>query len=180
MSLKIIYLKFQKIYSMTNLLSSLLLLCLGCSQGLRAAPIRDQGLEPYIDKFVYIARNELLNPDFNIGQLSYSFEDMGDSNVAGSCTLVPYRPEVRINTRYWKRYTELERDELIQHELGHCLLFRGHREDKFSDGSPKSIMFPVMMREYILMQRYEYYIHELFDSSVTENTKEVEFIDYVN
>jgi hypothetical protein len=70
----------------------------------------------------------------------------------------------------------VQRETLIFHELGHCLLGRGHTTDTLANGDPKSIMIPNDITLYgpCVYQiggddcdktyRRTYYLDELFDS----------------
>jgi hypothetical protein len=77
----------------------------------------------------------------------------------------------------WTKAQDLEKETLIFHELGHCLLGRtGHKNDLFGDKSPKSIMNADGRDLYIpcvyaindevecnKTNRRKYYLDELFD-----------------
>lgn len=113
-----------------------------------------------------------------------------DSNITGStigiCTTGGGKqPRVRINTNYWKGvkavnaqgqevYTQYpasvaDREELMFHELAHCVLGRNHDETKImtADGFwlRKSIMSPYHLGSYTYGQNYNYYMSELFGNS---------------
>jgi len=61
--------------------------------------------------------------------------------------------------------------QVVFHELGHCLLSRGHTEGKVDlngEAVPKSIMFPAAFGNQLYYQSlHGYYKRELFDNAVT-------------
>lgn len=54
---------------------------------------------------------------------------------------------VRIRTSFWLISSTLTKKALIYHELGHCLLRRGHNDTTYTDGCPKSIMNPYLVTD---------------------------------
>lgn len=73
---------------------------------------------------------------------------------------------IEIDPTHWNIMNESFREELIFHELGHCILMRDH-DSLFLDnvGIPKSIMYPYSFgREY---NKYkDYYLDELVNPSL--------------
>jgi len=45
-----------------------------------------------------------------------------------------------IDKAFFNQTSELLKEMVIFHELGHCVLFRGHREATYSNGTCASIM----------------------------------------
>jgi hypothetical protein len=72
-------------------------------------------------------------------------------------------PEVYILRSYFNDHEASLKEELVFHELGHCLLGRPHKNDVDSDGIPLSLMYPYILGEetYNTNSR-EYYLSELF------------------
>jgi len=82
----------------------------------------------------------------------------------------------------WIRESEQNREALVFHELGHCLLDRDHKDDLFPSGAPKSIMTtalngPYQPCVYVIGDdatecnrtvRRTYYLNELFDDLLVE------------
>lgn len=48
--------------------------------------------------------------------------------------------EITLNAAYWDRMNENTKEEVIWHELGHCVLDREHRDDEDEGGRPLSFM----------------------------------------
>ena len=90
-----------------------------------------------------------------------------DENWVGVCTkwLRSNYREIKVDKFYWENANELEREQLIMHELGHCELDRGHRDETLDNECPASIM-----RSYVFYRRelencydvdFDYYMEEL-------------------
>lgn len=58
----------------------------------------------------------------------------------GECNETDERAWINIDPIFWKSADTNQREELIFHELGHCVLGREHNNSLFSSGCPKSIM----------------------------------------
>lgn len=67
-----------------------------------------------------------------------------------------------IDKRRWFELSEAAKEILIYHELGHCELNRMHREDRYDNRRPKSIMSANMMQRRFYERYREEYIKELF------------------
>ncbi len=64
-----------------------------------------------------------------------------DNDVVGQCaTLSNGEGQVRVDQIYWNRASPLERELLIFHELGHCILGRSHDDTSNRDGVCQSMM----------------------------------------
>jgi hypothetical protein len=70
-------------------------------------------------------------------------EDL-EEPVVGLCEFSVPR-KITIDALYWSKATKTQRKLLMFHELGHCVFNREHKEDKYTDGCPKSIMSSVLM-----------------------------------
>lgn len=143
----------------------------------------DAEFTPYIQEFIYASMGRVSQEDFK--GFTMGFKDYGDSTIIGTCHYSVY--EVDINQKWWvENASPLQRYELVFHELGHCILKRGHTEepegdsflawlerlgfkvglfevkDRLYDGCPSSIMHPHSINEYCINQHFFYYIEELF------------------
>lgn len=84
----------------------------------------------------------------------------------GSCTRGgDFTPKIMISEHYWSYMSDGEREMLIDHELGHCVLNREHDAtwiEVNGDLVPKSLMYPYAFNESIFFNHYQYYMLELF------------------
>lgn len=117
--------------------------------------------------------------------LTMGFTNDKDSSIAGTCW--PHIKEIDIDLEWWNNNpSPLQRQSLIFHELGHCLLYRSHTnatfasgilgeverllfkagffkpKDTLSDGCPPSLMSPFLVDNYCIMRHHAYYLNELF------------------
>jgi len=102
-------------------------------------------------------------------------EEIDEDHVAGQCAFPRNRPnEVTVDESFWVRGSDLFKEFIVFHELGHCYLFRPHLEDQFSNGACVSIMRSgngSCLDNYRNSTR-EFYIDELFelDQNLAINT----------
>ena len=94
---------------------------------------------PYINLFEEEAQSRSVDISSRLENTSITFNDLG-SDSAGQClTYSDGRKEVQINQLKWPTYSEQEKEILIFHELGHCVLDREH-DNNMSRGRCISIM----------------------------------------
>ncbi len=98
-------------------------------------------LQTYVDDFVEEATTrgmELSLDDFDLGGYIENIEQRG---TLGQCkSYTNGSTEIVIDEPYWNRVGETEREYLVFHELGHCLLDREHEDTKDASGVCTSIM----------------------------------------
>jgi len=150
----------------------------------------DKQFVKYLTSFKKDSKGKVkrLNTHVVFGDLSYSTGE-DKSNTIGLCNFFTRR--ITIDRGWWEEHSSvLKREELIYHELGHCLLFRGHTALKKCDGSisyyidktlislgiveekgyledgcPKSYMHPYSLKLDCIAKHRKYYIKEMFGSS---------------
>jgi hypothetical protein len=88
-----------------------------------------------------------------------------DNNKAAVCY---YETRViEVDPVNWDNSSDLRKEQLIFHELGHCVLRRFEHIDTHTDGCPDSIMRSYTFTEWEIDNCYEpdhdFYINELFN-----------------
>ena len=167
---------------LTPLLTSLLLLTLlGCQSTKQDGPQPVQysvpeAVEPFMKTFREEAQKR--GSSVSTANLIIEFGTPQGQDVCGQCTLETGKtPRILLNNNSfcWQQANEQERECLLFHELGHCLLKRLHKTDKFPDGAFTSLMnpdnvdvyatcrYPIGGEECDKRPRRNYYIDELFD-----------------
>lgn len=167
---------------LTPLLTLLLLtLTLSCQPSKTAEPEPVQysvpaEVEPYVKLFREEA-GKRSNP-VSTANLIITFGTVLNEDICGQCLLEAGKtPRIVLNgdSFCWQKANKEEREGLVFHELGHCLLKLGHRTDTFPMGAFKSLMnpdnvsvyapchYPIGGDECDKRPRREYYINELFD-----------------
>lgn len=129
-------------------------------------PNVDAELRPYFQRFEDEAALRGLAVNLTEAGISGVIAPIEEDFIAGSCSFPRNRPnEVTIDEAFWVRGSELFREFIVFHELGHCYLLRPHTEEILSDGNCASIMRSgsgPCWDNYTLNTR-NYYINELFD-----------------
>ena len=127
-------------------------------------PHPNPGIGPQFAPFV-----EQFEADYghSIGNFPIIFGDQ-TGNVIGVCKIWSdgYR-QIEIDPTYWNNMnvSDAKRKALIYHELGHCILNRGHDSTMISSSFgtiPKTIMNPYLMDALSWAGLQTYYIGELF------------------
>lgn len=116
-----------------------------------------------------------------------------NTDAVGTCHLLT--GEIDVSKEWWNSYyrSYMEKYELIFHELGHCVLYRGHTESKnfegffgwiekilfeigifekkgyLKDTCPASIMHPYVLENYCFTKHFDYYMEELFSHKNKNN-----------
>ncbi len=100
-----------------------------------------EALLAYFDRFEIAAAERGLDIDVVGEGITAEFMDIDDEGVAGTCTYGSHTPgHIVIDQNFWVRASDLFREMIIFHELGHCALFQGHREGVHPNGTCESIM----------------------------------------
>jgi len=109
----------------------------------------------------------------NLSEVDYDFSiEFGDlpDTKAGSCSFAT--SSIMIDKKSWQGRDQPEREHLIFHELGHCILQRHHRNEDSSSNECFSYLrgseqdFSCSLNLYSAYWR-EYYLDELFDPTIT-------------
>lgn len=149
-----------------SVFSLLLLLLVSCDDLFDGGEGVDEELQPYIDAFVDEAASRDIAIDFDSIQISAQLMFIRQRGVAGLCRRNQDPTNaIEISSSYWSRATELEREFVVFHELGHCYLGREHTEREHEDGTCFSIMASGTgtCEENYTDQTREEYIDELFN-----------------
>lgn len=112
----------------------------------------------YVDKFDSIYHT-------NVGIMM----EWGDltNNMVGVCKWWDDgHREIQIDRQAWPSFTDNGKEELIFHELGHCILNLPHNENRINIGGwrsvPQSIMYPTVFGDsYFYEDLKDYYYNQL-------------------
>lgn len=155
------------------------LLILGCQRSSQPEPVQysvPADVEPYIQSFRDEAKKR--NYAVSTNNLIVTFGPEQKEDFCGQCTLETGKtPRIILTSDSfcWQQANQNERECLVFHELGHCLLKRTHKTDKFSNGAFVTLMNPDNVAIYATCRypiggdecdkrpRRDYYIDELFD-----------------
>lgn len=113
-------------------------------EAFKAAAVEEQVDIPSINDTKFLMSDDL--PDKTLGQCHM------DQNV------------IIFNANTWGGLSHAEKEFVVWHELGHCVLHRDHNPD-FMDGRPKSIMYKdstIARDDYYYWTHHKALQHELF------------------
>ena len=121
---------------------------LSCQRSQRPEPEPKQysvptEVEPFVQRFRDETRKRGQTPATN--NLIITFGPTQGSDACGQCALESGKtPRITLSTDAdcWRNANENERECLVFHELGHCLLNRSHRTDRFPNNAYVSLMNP--------------------------------------
>lgn len=128
-------------------------------------PNVDPELWPYYAAFETEARSRGFDYDLEALNILGDIEEIHQENVAGSCKYGSHiNNEVTIDQSFWNRSSNLYKEFVVFHELGHCVLLRGHDESANNQGQCLSIMRSGTgsCRDSYSHQNREAYLDELF------------------
>jgi len=94
----------------------------------------DAELQPYFQIFANEAAKRGFNVDYEAERIEGLLQNIRIADVLGQCFRNDEKPrKVIIDIDIWNDSDEAKKQFLIFHELGHCFLDRGHRDDKIGD-----------------------------------------------
>ena len=163
--------------------STTLISCMVMNNDIRLIPAFGS-VDPKLEKYVASYEShftEEMRKRFARYKLTMGFEfEHGD--VVGQCFYMqPGVVEVGINERSWKYESESERENLVFHELTHCLCGRDHdhhfgkyrdrhhlynlelikENGLMADGCPTSIMYPIILPYDCYDVHHAHYMKEM-------------------
>ncbi len=101
----------------------------------------DSSIRPYFERFEEEAALRNLNLNLDSMMISGDIRVITSQDVIGQCGHTENEPSVVIVDKfYWDAASDLEREFVIFHELGHCALSRGHTDVSDGQGNCVSIM----------------------------------------
>lgn len=138
------------------------------SSVIRAYPNVDSELWSHFQAFEEAAAERGFSVDLNRANIVGTLEDIDDGNVVGTCSYGGFQNhrDVVIDQSFWDRASNLAREYIVFHELGHCYLFRDHLESCLDNRTYASIMrsgIETGCRDNYNIQTRDFYIDELMD-----------------
>lgn len=122
-------------------------------------------LEPYFITFQEEASRYGLDLDYESSNVTAQIQQINNGNVAGTCTTNGHDlRDIVIDQSFWEAASHLLKEMVIFHELGHCILGRGHTEAQFANGICRSIMRSGLgtCQDAYIPENRDYFIDELF------------------
>jgi hypothetical protein len=120
----------------------------------------------YVSKFVADATVQGVNvlPDMQNPKLTIQIGGLTSygSATIGLCESGAGLRRVTFDPTFWSQASETQRELLVHHELGHCVLYRAHDTALLPSGAYASIMYPVILASSTYVANEAYYQQELF------------------
>tara|TARA_Y100001933_G_scaffold261042_2_gene314699 strand:+ start:87261 stop:88328 length:1068 start_codon:yes stop_codon:yes gene_type:complete len=137
----------------------------GCSKyDYDNSELNNSEFQPYVDSFLEEAK--IRGYDIDVSNINFYLADIENKDVGGICN--ERKEEIIIDRDNWENAHEIEKELLIFHELGHCILGRAHRNETSENGDCLSIMdgtednFNCSKNIFSELWRV-YYLEELFN-----------------
>lgn len=171
------------------LICLLLILNIACASSIEVRMVKkydtiESEFVPYVYEFIHASKGKVQKRHFK--NFTMGFRDYNeDDNTIGTCHYLAN--EVDISRDWWNNTASpSQRLELAFHELGHCILKRGHtkkpthssfeawlervlfnlgifdEKEYLQDGCPASFMHPYNLGDHCINKHFNYYINELF------------------
>jgi len=128
--------------------------------------IVDARLIPYFEAFEYEAALRGVQVDYQRLPIIGFVRSIQEDDIAGTCSYNGHNPNtVTIDLEYWNAASPLRREMVVFHELGHCVLGRGHLETAFANGICATVMNSGTSGCFVAYnsQNRDYYLDELFE-----------------
>lgn len=135
----------------------LALLLTGC--GHHRVILIDPTVQPFYNSFLAEASKQ--GKDLKIDSLMITKVSVLPELELGRCDDGDI-PIVLILDSYWESASIADKEQLIYHELGHCVLGRKHLDGKLDSGIPISIMNTFHFDRSTYVYYHDYYMRELF------------------
>ena len=126
----------------------------------------------YFQRFEEEALTRGLEVNLNAFNLTAEIRELDGEGVAGQCSYNHVDPNhIIINKEFWEVASDLLKEMVIFHELGHCYLYRDHREGTDNIGRCISIMRSGLgtCRDGYNASTRSAYLDELFDINLINN-----------
>ena len=128
----------------------------------------DEELQTFVSTFEMEAASRGFDLDVEALGIKVELVDIGQNNVAGACYYQDNNPgRIEIDAPFYDRMSNLQREFVVFHELGHCVLGREHSEAQFNNGVCESMMASGTgtCRENYNNRTRVSYIDELFENA---------------
>jgi len=126
---------------------------------------QSNALSIHLENFEFEASQRNLSIDISALDLSAEISSIHEEHIAGTCSYSTHQGRhIIIDQEFWDQASFILREMVVFHELGHCVLAQGHREDTDEHGNCLSIMQSGTQDCNLLYNQTnrEYYLDELF------------------
>ncbi len=101
----------------------------------------DTPLQMYFDRFIDEAAVRGLDVSYATYQVDAHIGEITEPNVIGQCSWSQsHQHSITLDKQYWRSANDLQREFVVFHELGHCVLGLQHTDDSDAYGNCLNIM----------------------------------------
>lgn len=129
-----------------------------------AARLEISGFETYVASFESDAAEH--GRAIQVTDLVIRFGAVDAGNESGGRGVCEFQsgvtPVITISAQAWEASSEAEREQLVFHELGHCVLHKRHEGGVSAQGIPNSLMNPYRIQGSVYLQHKAQYLAGLF------------------
>lgn len=101
----------------------------------------DDALWDYFERFELEAAARGITIDIRSENITGNVSEISSEHVAGTCNYSYRNPnKVTIDLEFWSRSSDRYKEFVVFHELGHCVLYREHKEEANAFNICESIM----------------------------------------
>ena len=101
----------------------------------------DTPLQEYFDRFIDEAAVRGLDVTYATSQVDAQIGEITEPNVIGQCAWSQnHQHSITLDQQYWRTANDLQREFVVFHELGHCVLGLQHTDYSDANGNCTSIM----------------------------------------
>ncbi len=139
-------------------------------QGSFPPPGIDDRLKPYVKRFEDWGKWARKNDSYKVPKLNIAIGPINDFNLGlispgaiGVCYYLAKPRAILINESFWNNASDIEKEMVIFHELGHCALSRMHTTSIGPWRNRMSLMYPIIFSSNVYRRNRAYYMDELFN-----------------
>jgi len=124
----------------------------------------DERLVSHFQEFERVAAARGIYIDLRDLGITGVIDQIDETGVLGTCQYGLHIHHVTVDENFWRRASNISKEFVVFHELGHCVLARDHSESAFANGICKSIMRSGLgdCRDAYISANRNYYLNELF------------------
>lgn len=125
-------------------------------------PPQTSDITSYVNAFIAQASAHHVDIAETVSEVTIALGDVSDlgDKVIGACFMDT--GNIILSAKFWAEASQIQREMLVFHELGHCALKRQHRDDMADSIRPISIMNPTILAERDYKANRSKYLDELF------------------
>jgi len=105
-------------------------------------PLVEASLWSHFSAFEKAAEERGFRVDLSTTPITGVVEEISEDRIAGTCTYGGRTNlrDIKIDKAFWDRASNLSREYIVFHELGHCFLGRDHKEACLANRTYASLM----------------------------------------